>query len=85
MKLSEIAKPPPFPGVWQLEGLVFFVHWWQWFLLFDFALLFESMAFGFDGFEEFFCGAVFGVLFGEFAADCGLQDRTFDCLCELAV
>jgi hypothetical protein len=43
------------------------------------------LAFGFDGFEEFFCGAVFGVLLGEFAADGGLEDRAFDCFGELAV
>ena len=43
------------------------------------------LAFGFDGFEEFFCGAVFGVLLGEFAADGRLEDRTFDCFREFAI
>ena len=37
------------------------------------TIFFELLAFFCDLFEEFFCGAVFGVLFGEFAADCGLQ------------
>lgn len=75
----------PLPVLRQFEGLVGFVYWWQWLLLLDLALLFELLALGLDGFEEFGGGTVLGQLLGEFAADCGLQDRAFDCLCELAV
>jgi len=42
-------------------------------------------AFGSDGFEEFFCGAVVWALVGELAAGGGLKDRAFDCFGELAV
>ena len=83
--LDQVTESNPSPSRRNVEKVDFFAHQRQWLLLLDFALLFELLAFDFDGFEEFFCGAVFRVLLGEFAADGGLEDRAFDCFGELAV
>jgi len=54
-------------------------------LLLKFLCFGQNGPFRSDLFEEVFSGAVFGVLLGEFAADCGLEDRALDCFGELAV
>ena len=82
---DQLTESNPSPSRRNVEKVDFFAHQRQWLLLLDFALLFELLAFGFDGFEELFCGAVFWALVGEFAADGCLKDRAFDSFGELAV
>ena len=82
---DQLTESNPSPSRRNVEKVDFFAHQRQWLLLLDFALLFELLAFVFDGFEEFFCGAVFGVLLGEFATDCCMQDCAFQCSCERAI
>lgn len=80
-----LSEVDPRPASGQAKHLFVNGDSWKLFLLPDFAFLFELLAFGFDGFEEFGGGAVFGELLRELAADGGLQDRSFDCFGELAV
>lgn len=80
-----MTESNPNPNRRNAEKINFFADRRQSSLLSDFALLYELLAFAFDGLKEFGGCAILGKSPGEFAADCGLQDRAFDGLYKFAV
>ena len=72
---TDICKPYPLPAFRNVEWDFVGGDFGEGFFLFEFAGADEGLLFGLDLLVELFAGALFGVLFDEFALNGQLEDR----------